>query len=391
MIYLDHNATTPVAPEVLAAMLPWLREQFGNASSLHRLGRQARAAVEQARASVARLLGARPEEILFTSGGSESNNMVLQSVLHRGDGKRHIVTSRIEHPSVLETCKTLERRGARVTYVPVDRTGRVDPDAVRGAITDETAVVSLMHANNEVGTVQLVAAVGRLCRERGVFFHTDAVQTAGCLSVDIKTLSVDLLSLSAHKCYGPKGVGALYVRKDVSLRPLMLGGHQEQGRRAGTEHVAGIVGLGCAAELAAAGRTARATHASVLRNRLWEGMRAIDGLTRNGHSTDTLPGTLSICVDGVDGESLVLALDGEGVCCSTGSACSSGRMMPSHVLLAMGVEPSRAAGAVRFSVGSGNTADEIDHVVALLPVLIKRLRAIASASAGESAKLGERA
>ncbi len=381
MIYLDHNATTPVDPAVLEAMLPHLREQFGNASSLHRLGRQARAAVEQARALVARLLAAKPEEVLFTSGGSESNNMVLQSVLHRGDTKRHIVTSRIEHPSVLETCKVLERWGARVTFVPVDRAGRVDPEAVRQLITDETALVSLMHANNEVGTVEPIAAVGTLCRERGILFHTDAVQTAGCLPIDVKALAVDLLSLSAHKCYGPKGVGALYIRRDVSLRPLLLGGHQEQGRRAGTEDVAGIVGLGRAAALASAERAAHAAHVAGLRDRLWDGIRTIDGLTRNGHATETLPGTLSICVYGVDGESLVLALDGEGVCCSTGSACSSGRMVPSHVLLAMGVAPERVAGAVRFSIGSGNTVEEIDRVIALLPVLIKRVRALSPAPA----------
>ena len=377
MIYLDHNATTPMATEVLEAMGPFLREQFGNASSLHRLGRQARTAVEQARASVARLLHAKPEELLWTSGASESNNIVLQSfAAWRGDRARHIVTSRIEHPSVLETCKTLERRGCRVTYVPVDRDGLVDPEAVRAAITDETALVSIMHANNEVGTVQSVAAIGRICRERGVFFHTDAVQTAGLLPIDVRAMSIDLLSLSAHKWYGPKGVGALYVRHDVPVHGLILGGHQEQGKRAGTENVPGIAGMGRAAELAMIEQSSRAARVAALRDRLWDGVRGIDGVHRNGHPTETLPGTLSVCVDGVDGESIVLALDGEGVCCSTGSACSSGRMVPSHVLAAMGVEPSRAAGAIRFSVGRGNTAEEIDRAIALLPVMIKRVRAL---------------
>ncbi len=382
MIYLDHNATTPAAPEVREAMAPWLAEEFGNPSSLHRPGRQARDAVERARAIVAALLNAKPEEVIFTSGGSESNNMVLQSVLGRSDGKRHIITSRVEHPSVLGTCRWLERQGCRVTYVPVDRYGQVDPAAVEAAISDDTALVSIMHANNEVGTLQPIAAIGAICRARGLRFHTDAVQSVGVLPLDVRAMGIDVLSIAGHKLYGPKGIGALYARHDVPLRPLIHGGHQEEGRRAGTESVAAIVGLGCAAALARGERTERATHIASLRDRFWEGLRArIEGMHRHGHPSDALPGTLALGMEGIEGESLVMALDQEGICASTGSACSSGRMTPSHVLLAMSVPTAVLSGAVRFSLGSGNTSAELDRVIEILPVLVKRLRAMNATSA----------
>ena len=382
MIYLDHNATTPVAPEVLEAMGPFLREQYGNASSQHRLGRQARAVVERAREQVAKLLNARTDEIVFTSGGSESNNTALQGVLTgRSDGKQHIITSQVEHPSVKMTCRALEKRGCRVTSVPVDQHSQVDSAAVASAITDQTALVSIMHANNEVGTVQPIAAIGELCRSRGLLFHTDAVQSAGILPIDVKAMHIDLLSLSAHKLYGPKGIGVLYVRKDTPLRPLIHGGEQEAGRRGGTEPVAAIVGLGRAAELTLHERTERATRIAALRDRLYEGLRTrIDGMHRRGHPTDTLPGTLALGFDGIEGEALVLMLDQEHICASTGSACSSGRMTPSHVLLAMGLDPSSGQGPLRLSLGRGNTTEEIDRVIETLPVLVKRLRALAATS-----------
>lgn len=380
MIYLDHNATTPMAPEALEALQPWLHEQYGNASSQHKLGRQARAAVERAREQVARLLAARAEEIVFTSGGSESNNLALQGTL-RGEGQPHIITSQIEHPSVKMTCRALEKRGCRVTSVPVDSQSRVDPASVASAITDHTALVSIMHANNEVGTVQPIAEIGALCRKRGVLCHTDAVQTIGTLPVDVKALGVDLLSLSGHKLYGPKGVGALYVRKDTPLRPLIHGGKQEGGRRGGTEAVALIVGLGRAAELTLQQRSEHAARIAALRDRLYEGLRGtIDGMHRRGHPTDTLPGTLALGFEGIEGEALVLMLDQEGICASTGSACSSGRMTPSHVLLAMGLDPSSGQGPLRLSLGRGNTPEEIERVVAVLPALVKRLRALAETS-----------
>ena len=377
-IYMDHNATTPLREEVLEAMLPYLREEFGNASSLHFFGMRARRAVESAREKVAAALGAQPGEIVFTGCGTESDNQAIKGVAianrSRGD---HIVTSRIEHKAVLQTCQYLEKQGLRVTYLPVDQYGVVNPNDVAQAITDRTVLVSVMFANNEVGTIQPVAEIAQVCRERGVYFHTDAVQAVGKLPIDMGKLGVDLLSLSAHKFYGPKGVGALYVRKGVKIDPLLHGGHQEQGRRAATENVAGIVGLGKAIELRLGEMAAEAERLTALREQLYAGLVThIDHITLNGHPTERLPGTLSLCFDYVEGEAIIMGLDLSGVAVSSGSACTSASLEPSHVLLAMGVRPAVAQGSIRFSLGRGNTAADVDTVVETLPPIVERLRAM---------------
>lgn len=375
-IYMDHNATTPLREEVLEAMLPYLRDEFGNASSLHAFGIRARRAVEAAREQVAAALGAQPREIVFTGCGTEADNQAIKGVAfanrNRGD---HIITSRIEHKAVLETCEYLEKHGFRVTYLPVDQYGMVNPDDVAEAITDRTILVSVMFANNEVGTIQPVAEIARVCRERGVYFHTDAVQAVGKLPIDVKQLGVDLLSLSAHKFYGPKGVGALYVRRGVKIDPLLHGGHQEWGLRAATENVAGIVGLGRALELRLTEMEAEAQRLTALRERLYQGIISqIDHAYLNGHPTRRLPGTLSISFDYIEGEGIILGLDLEGVAVSSGSACTSASLEPSHVLLAMGVHPATAQGSIRFSLGRGNTEEDVDYVLEVLPPIVRRLR-----------------
>jgi cysteine desulfurase len=377
-IYMDHNATTPLREEVLEAMLPYLREEFGNASSLHFFGMRARRAIESAREQVAAALGAQPREIVFTGCGTESDNQAIKGVAFanrsRGD---HILTSRIEHKAVLQTCQYLEKQGFRVTYLPVDQYGVVNPNDVAQAITDRTVLVSVMFANNEVGTIQPVAGIAQVCRERGVYFHTDAVQAVGKLPIDVGKLGVDMLSLSAHKFYGPKGVGALYVRKGVKVDPLLHGGHQEQGRRAATENVAGIVGLGKGIELRLGEMTAEAERLTALREQLYAGLAArIDHVTLNGHPTERLPGTLSLCFDYIEGEAIIMGLDLSGVAVSSGSACTSASLEPSHVLLAMGVHPAMAQGSIRFSLGRGNTAADVDTVVKTLPPIVERLRAM---------------
>jgi cysteine desulfurase len=377
-IYMDHNATTPLREEVLEAMLPYLREEFGNASSLHFFGMRARRAIESAREQVAAALGAQPREIVFTGCGTESDNQAIKGVAFanrsRGD---HIVTSRIEHKAVLQTCQYLEKQGLRVTYLPVDQYGVVNPNDVAQAITDRTVLVSVMFANNEVGTIQPVAEIAQVCRERDVYFHTDAVQAVGKLPIDVNKLGVDMLSLSAHKFYGPKGVGALYVRKGVKVDPLLHGGHQEQGRRAATENVAGIVGLGKAIELRLGEMAAEAERLATLREQLYAGLTAhIDHVYLNGHPTERLPGTLSLCFDYVEGEAIIMGLDLSGVAVSSGSACTSASLEPSHVLLAMGVRPAVAQGSIRFSLGRGNTAADVDTVLETLPPIVERLRAM---------------
>jgi cysteine desulfurase len=377
-IYMDHNATTPLREEVLEAMLPYLREEFGNASSLHFFGMRARRAIESAREQVAAALGAQPREIVFTGCGTESDNQAIKGVAFanrsRGD---HIVTSRIEHKAVLQTCQYLEKQGLRVTYLPVDQYGVVNPNDVAQAITDRTVLVSVMFANNEVGTIQPVAEIAQVCRERDVYFHTDAVQAVGKLPIDVNKLGVDMLSLSAHKFYGPKGVGALYVRKGVKVDPLLHGGHQERGRRAATENVAGIVGLGKAIELRLGEMAAEAERLATLREQLYAGLTAhIDHVYLNGHPTERLPGTLSLCFDYVEGEAIIMGLDLSGVAVSSGSACTSASLEPSHVLLAMGVRPAVAQGSIRFSLGRGNTAADVDTVLETLPPIVERLRAM---------------
>ncbi len=378
-IYFDHNATTPLRPEVLESMLPYLREHHGNASSIHTPGREARKAVEEARIKVARALGCDHSEVVFTGSGTEADNQAIKGAFFALREKRvRLVTSRIEHHAVLHTVEYLEKHhGARACYLGVDGQGLVDPEALRACLDDATALVSVMHANNEVGTVQPVAELAAVCRERGVLFHTDAVQTFGKLDCDVKKLGVDMLSLSAHKIYGPKGVGALYVRKGTRLHSLVHGGNHERNRRAGTENVAGIVGLGAAAELAVGERDEEVRKLSALRDRLWQGIQSsIPEVRRNGHPEKALPGTLSVCFRYIEGESVLLMLDMKGIACSSGSACTSGSLEPSHVLAAMGVPIEEAQGSVRFSLGRGNTEAEVDEVVAVLKEAVAKLRSM---------------
>ncbi len=377
-IYMDHNATTPLDERVLEAMMPYLKEEFGNASSVHSLGIRARAAIEEARGKVAQALGCSPKEVVFTGCGTESDNLAIKGVAYANRDKGdHIITSRIEHHAVLHACQYLEKQGFRVTYLPVDGYGQVDPDDVRKAITDKTILITIMHANNEVGTVQPIAEIGKIAKERGVYFHTDAIQTVGKLPTKVDELGVDLLSLSAHKLYGPKGVGALYIRNGVKLHPLLHGGPHEWNRRAGTENVAGIVGLGKAIELAMEGLEEEAQYLTALRERLYEGLRSsIDHIRLNGHPTQRLPGTLSLCFEYIEGESIIMGLDLKGVAVSSGSACTSASLEPSHVLLAMGVPPAIAQGSVRFSLGRDNTEEQVDYVIEELPPIVARLREI---------------
>lgn len=377
-IFLDYAATTPCDDDVVAAMLPYFREHFGNPSGVYAEGRLARRAIDEARDRVAAALGASAAEIVFTGGGSEANNLALQGVAwaQRVAGRgRHLVVSAVEHSSVLETAKALAERGFALTVLPVDGTGRVDPEDVRGALREDTVLVSVMHANNEIGTVQPVADIAAICREAGVPFHTDAVQTVGQLPVDVGAMGVDLLSLSAHKFYGPKGVGALYVRRGVPLAPHIFGGAQERERRAGTENVAGIVGLAYALEKAVARLEEDGERIRRLRDRLIEGIRTrIEGSHLNGHPEERLPGNVNFSFEGVDGESLLLRLDLEGVAASSGSACSAGSVEPSHVLLALGLSRELAGQSLRLTLGRGTTAEEIERVLEILPPIVERLR-----------------
>lgn len=375
---MDHNATTPLREDVLEVMLPYLRGEFGNASSLHYFGIQARRAVEAAREKVATALGAQLREIILTGCGTESDNQAIKGVMFANRGKGdHIITSRIEHKAVLQTCQYLEKQGFRVTYLPVDEYGLVNPDDVAQAITGRTVLVSVMFANNEVGTIQPIGAIAQVCRERGVYFHTDAVQMVGKLPIDVNELGIDLLSLSAHKFYGPKGVGALYVRKGVKVDPLLHGGHQEWGRRAATENVAGIVGLGRALELRLGEMDAEAERLTALRERLYAGLLArIPHVYLNGHPGERLPGTLNVCFEYTEGEGIIMGLDLAGVAVSSGSACTSAELSPSHVLLAMGVSPAVAQGSIRFGLGRENSEADVDYVLEKLPPIIERLRAM---------------
>jgi cysteine desulfurase len=377
-IYLDHAATTPTRSEVVEAMLPFFTDVFGNPSSVHSYGQEARGAVEEARTKVAELIGARSEEIVFTSGGTEADNYALKGVAYANEGKgNRIITTSIEHHAVLEVCKFLERRGFRIIYLPVDKYGLVDPDDVRKAITDKTILISVMHANNEVGTIEPVEEIGAIAREAGVYFHTDAVQTMGHIPVNVDRLKVDLLAISGHKFYGPKGAGALYVRKGTKLVSLMHGGEQEKGHRAGTENVPAIVGLGKAVELARQEMGKGAERVAYLRDKLIKGLEEkIDHIRLNGHPRRRLPNNVHVSVDFVEGESLLLSLDLEGICASTGSACSSASLEPSHVLLALGVSPEQAHCSLRFTLGRGNTEADVERVLEVLPGIVARLRAM---------------
>jgi len=372
VIYLDYNATTPVDPRVLEAMLPYLREQFGNPSSSHAYGQAAHDAVDLAREQVAGLLGARPDEIVFTGGGSEADNLALKGIAEarreRGD---HIITSEIEHPAVIQTCRYLERHGYRVTYLPVDRYGVVDPQDVERAITSSTILITIMHANNETGSIQPVADIGRIARAHDVLVHTDAAQSVGKIPAQVDELNVDLLTVAGHKLYAPKGVGALYVRHGVQLEPLIHGAGHESGRRAGTENVPYIASLGEACRIAGENLTEAAERLRGLRDRLYEGLVAGGAQVRlNGHPIERLPNTLNVSFVGLDGEALLSAVP--EIAASTGSACHAGRTDPSGVLLAMGVQPDIALGAVRFSLGRWTTAEEIDRAAALISARFSR-------------------
>jgi cysteine desulfurase len=378
-VYLDHNATTPVHPAVVEAMTRVLREDFGNPSSVHHFGQRAKSVMDQARSSVASLIGADPTEVVFTSGGTESDNFAIRGAAEALDAtrRRHLIATTIEHEAVLNTLKALARRGRPTTLLRVDGTGIVAPDALKEALTDDTAVVSVMHANNEIGTIQPILELARIAHDRGALFHTDAVQTAGKVSVDVKALDVDLLSISAHKFYGPKGVGALWIRRGLRLLPVLTGGKHERSRRAGTENVAGIVGMGVAATLAAAKIDEEAKRISTLRDRLEEGvLRAVPGTIVNGSRSPRVPNTTNISFDRIEAESLLIALDLEGVAVSTGSACSSGTLEPSHVLKAMGFPPHRTQNSIRFSLGAANTEADVDRVIAILPGIVDKLRSL---------------
>ncbi len=374
MIYLDNSATTPIAEEVLTAMGPYLTGEYGNPSSLHRFGRRARSAVEEARGSIAETLNASPEEILFTSGATEADNLAIKGVAFASPEKRHIVTSRIEHHAVLHTCRWLEERGYEVTYLDVDQNGRVDPEAVRDAIRDDTLLVSVMAGNNEIGTIEPIDEIGAICKEREVPFHTDAVQAYG--KVDIPSGKVDLLSVSAHKLNGPKGVGFLYVRHGIRLSPLLSGGGHERGLRSGTENVPGIVGLAAACRLAFAERDTVVPRLEAFRERLIEGVMRIPSVRLNGHRTESLPHIANFSFAGIEGESLVMKLDEEGIAASTGSACSSPNLEPSHVLVAIRVPLSMAHGSLRISTGRQTTEEEIDRFLEALPRVVEELRAM---------------
>jgi cysteine desulfurase len=377
-IYLDYSATTPTHSEVVKAMLPYFTDVFGNPSSIHSYGQEAKGAIEEARVKVADLIGARGEEIVFTSGGTEADNFALKGVAFANESKgNHIITSSIEHHAVIETCKFLERRGFLVTCLPVDEYGLVDPGDVKKAITDKTILISVMQANNEMGTIEPIAEIGRIARDAGIYLHTDAVQTVGHIPVDVNELEVDLLSMSAHKLYGPKGVGALYIRKGTKLIPFMHGGDQERRRRASTENVPGIVGLGRAIELAQQEMGEEAERLTYLRGQLIKGLlERIDHTRLNGHPLKRLPNNVNVSVDFVEGESMLLNLDLEGICASTGSACSSSSLEPSHVLLALGLSPEQAHGSLRFSLGKWTGEEEIERVLEVLPRIVAKLRAM---------------
>mgnify|MGYP000387664463 CR=1 FL=1 len=378
-IYLDHNATTPIDPLAADRMTAAMREVWGNASSVHHFGQQAKAALDEARGSVAALLGADASEIVFTAGGTEADNLAIRGAAEALEpgGRRHLIASAIEHEAVLNTMKALTRRGWRVTLVPVDATGIVSPDRLREAITEDTALVSVMHANNEIGTIQPIAELAAIAHEHGALFHTDAVQSAGKLALDVRALGVDMASIAGHKFYGPKGTGALWLKRGVRLVSPSSGGKQERNRRAGTENVPALVGLGVAADVARRKLSAEGERLGALRDRLEAGVLAtVSGSERNGAASPRVPNTTNLSVERVESESLLIGLDLAGIAVSSGSACSSGTLEPSHVLKAMGLSHGRTLGSIRFSLGASNTEAEIDRVIEVLPPLVEKLRSL---------------
>ena len=379
-IYMDHSATTPVAPEVLEAMLPYFSEKFGNASSLHSFGLEAKEALEESREKVAGLLGAKPEEIIFTAGGTESDNLALKGIARKNQKSgKHIITTRVEHPAILECCRKLEKEGFEVTYLPVTNEGLVEIATLESAIRSDTILISVMHANNEVGTIQPLEEIGRLAAEKDIYLHTDAVQSVGKIPTDVNKLGVDLLSLSAHKLYGPKGVGALYIRNGTRLESIIQGGGHERGLRSGTENIAGIVGLARAADLAGETMTMEAERLTRLRDRLAElVLLKVKESWINGTMKMRLPGNLNFGFKYVEGESLLLFLDSIGISVSTGSACSSHKLEPSHVLLSLGLKPEECHGSLRITLGRSNTLEEVDYVALGIAETVERFRGISA-------------
>ena len=378
-IYFDHNATTPLDRSVVEVMTTALIQDFGNASSVHYFGQQAKARLDEARSAVAGLIGGEPSEIVFTSGGTEADNFALRGVAEalEATGRKHLIASAIEHEAVLVTLKALARRGWRVTLLPVDQTGIVDPDKLSEALSDDTAIVSVMHANNELGTIQPIAELARRTHARGALFHTDAVQSVAKIPVDVKTLGIDLLALSAHKFNGPKGAGALWIRRGTRIQAILTGGKHERTRRAGTENVAGIAGLGQAATLASRKLGTEPARIAALRDRLERGvLDTVPDTAVNGARDPRVPNTTNISFDGIEAESLLIALDLEGIAVSTGSACSSGTLEPSHVLRAMGLPTHRTQNSIRISLGQGNTEQEVDYFLSTLPAVVRKLRAV---------------
>ncbi|WP_458863114.1 cysteine desulfurase NifS [Acidaminobacterium chupaoyuni] len=377
-VYADNAATTKIDPAVLKAMMPWLEEGYGNASTLYKKGREAKMAMEEARKQVAKVINADPAEITFTGSGSEADNMALKGVMQgpAAKGRKHLITTKIEHHAVLYTAQSLEKQGFSVTYLDVDSAGRVDPAAVEAAITPDTALVSVMAANNEIGTIEPIAEIGAICKKHGVLFHTDAVQGFCHMPIDVKAMNIDLLSLSAHKINGPKGTGALYKRKGIFLKPVVDGGGQENGLRSGTENIAGIVGLGAAAQLASESMEEENLRLRKLQKKLIAGLLAIPQVILTGDPENRLPGTTSVCISAIEGESLVLYLDMNGICSSTGSACSTGSLDPSHVLMAIGLKHEVAHGSLRLSLGRFTTEEQVDYILETVPKVVNTLRAM---------------
>ena len=377
-VYADNAATTRVSDEVLNSMLPYFTERYGNASSIYKLGRDAQRDIEIAREKVAKALNASPNEIFFTSCGSESDNWAIRGVCEKlaSKGKKHIITSVFEHHAILHTCQYMEKHGYDVTYLPISKDGFVNPEDVRNAIREDTAIVSIMYANNEIGTIQPIKEIGAICREKKVIFHTDAVQAVGNVPIDVKEQNIDILSLSGHKIHAQKGIGAIYIKKGLALPNLIFGGAQERNKRAGTENVPAIVGLGTAIEIATANIPEKAEKVTAMRNRLIDGILKLPKTRLNGSRENRLPGNCNISIEGVEGESLLLKLDLNGICASSGSACTSGSLDPSHVLLALGLRHEVAHGSLRLSISDENTDEDIDYILEVVPKIVEQLRAM---------------